>query len=70
MSRQNVIERKIPRIRGRSFRFSKCFHRKKRRFQCFVCEGTGYKGYAIKDSDGQILVGERCLRDNFLITVG
>jgi len=70
MSRQNVIERKIPRIRGRSFRFSNCFHRKKSKFQCFVCEGTGYKGYAIEDSDGQILVGERCLRDNFLITVG
>jgi len=69
MSRQNVIERKILRIRGRTFRFNKCFHRKKRKFKCFICEGTGYKGYVIEDIDGQILVGERCLRDNFLIIV-
>lgn len=69
MSRQSVIERNIPSIEGRSFRFVRCFHQKRRKFKCFVCEGTGYKGYMLEDGNGRILVGERCFHDNFLITV-
>jgi len=69
MSRQNVIVRNIPSIEGRSFSFVRCFHRSKIKFKCFVCGGTGYKGYILEDSNGRILVGERCFHDNFLITV-
>lgn len=68
MSRQSIIETNIRSIQGRSFRFMRCFHRR-RKFKCFVCGGTGYKGYILEDSNSRILVGERCFQDNFLITV-
>ncbi len=69
MSRQSVIDRNVQSIESRSFRFVGHFHRKRRKFQCFVCQGTGYNGHILEDDNGRIRVGENCLKENFLITV-
>jgi hypothetical protein len=69
MSRQSVIERNVQNLEGRNFRFVRHFHRKRRKFKCFVCQGTGYNGHILEDYRGSIRVGENCLRENFLITL-
>ena len=68
MSRYDSVEENMSHLKNRIFRFSGSFQLKKRKFTCNVCQGTGYKGYLLKDSKGQIRVGETCLKENFSIS--
>ena len=66
------INQECRRRQGETYRFIRCFHSQRDEFNCDFCGNRGKHGYIIQNihnEQEELHIGEKCLKDNFMIQV-